>query len=85
MSIDAASNVFSGSSLPSLPECSLEIYGSQLSTTTQTVATLPLPLSNGTVSATVNGVSAPLYYVSIGGNTIFRSHMRQVRGRLCAG
>ena len=46
------------------PGTYLAIAGSQLATTTQTASTIPLPYSMGGFSATVNGVAAPLYYVS---------------------
>ena len=44
----------------------LSVFGSQLSRSTQSAAATPLPLSAGGVSALVNGVVAPLYYVSPG-------------------
>jgi uncharacterized protein (TIGR03437 family) len=44
----------------------LTVFGSQLSLSTQSAAATPLPLSAGGVSALVNGVVAPLYYVSPG-------------------
>ena len=46
------------------PGTYLAIAGSQLASTTQTASTIPLPYSMGGFSATVNGVAAPLYYVS---------------------
>jgi uncharacterized protein (TIGR03437 family) len=65
MRIDAVSNAFSNQ--PGFaPGMLLAVYGAQLSDTTQAAASLPLPLSMGTVSATVNGVSAPLDYISPG-------------------
>jgi len=63
MTIGAAANVFSNESTFA-PGMLLAIYGSQLAGFTQTAASLPLPLAMNGVSATVNGVSAPLYYVS---------------------
>jgi uncharacterized protein (TIGR03437 family) len=42
----------------------LAIAGSQLASATQTASRIPLPYSMGGFSATVNGVAAPLYYVS---------------------
>ncbi|HWF09473.1 MAG TPA: protease pro-enzyme activation domain-containing protein [Bryobacteraceae bacterium] len=42
----------------------LAVFGSQLSDTVQQASTQPLPFTLGGVSATVNGVAAPLYYVS---------------------
>ncbi len=65
MSISQMSNVFSNQ--PAFaPGMLAAVYGTQLSGVTQPAAALPLPLSVGTVSATVNGVSAPLDYVSPG-------------------
>jgi len=46
------------------PGTYLAIAGSQLASTAQTASTIPLPYSMGGFSATVNGVAAPLYYVS---------------------
>ena len=46
------------------PGAYLAIAGSQLASTIQTASTIPLPYSMGGFSATVNGVAAPLYYVS---------------------
>src|SRR4029077_2234150 len=46
------------------PGAYLAIAGTQLASTTQTASSIPLPLSMGGFSATVNGVSAPVYYVS---------------------
>jgi uncharacterized protein (TIGR03437 family) len=37
------------------------VYGSGLSNTTATAATIPLPLKNAGVSATVNGIAAPIW------------------------
>jgi uncharacterized protein (TIGR03437 family) len=42
----------------------LALFGSQLSGTVQEASTQPLPFTLGGVSATVNGIAAPLYYVS---------------------
>jgi uncharacterized protein (TIGR03437 family) len=42
------------------------VFGTQLAAVTRAAAVLPLPLELAGVSATVNGVSAPLYYVSPG-------------------
>ena len=42
------------------------VFGTQLSSITRSGGVLPLPLDISGVSATVNGVSAPLYYVSPG-------------------
>jgi adhesin/invasin len=40
------------------------IFGAYLSSSTQTAATFPLPLSLGGTSLLVNGIAAPLYFVS---------------------
>ena len=48
------------------PGMLMTVFGTQLSPATLSAATLPLPLVLSGVSATVNGVSAPLYYVSPG-------------------
>jgi uncharacterized protein (TIGR03437 family) len=42
----------------------LAVYGSQLSDSAQQASTLPLPFTLSGVSATVNGLAAPLFYVS---------------------
>jgi adhesin/invasin len=42
----------------------LTIVGTQLALTTNTGSTLPLPTVLDNVSVTVNGVAAPLYYIS---------------------
>ena len=42
----------------------MAIFGSQLALTTGAAASAPLPLSLGNVSVTINGVAAPLYYIS---------------------
>jgi uncharacterized protein (TIGR03437 family) len=65
MSIDQVSNVFSFQQ-GFAPGMLLFVKGGKLSDATQAAAALPLPLSMGTASATVNGVSAPLDYVSPG-------------------
>ncbi|HLK50053.1 MAG TPA: protease pro-enzyme activation domain-containing protein [Bryobacteraceae bacterium] len=46
------------------PGMILTIYGTQLASTTTQASTVPLPLQLGGVSVTVNGVPAPLWYVS---------------------
>ena len=46
------------------PGMLLSVFGSQLSTGTAVASSIPLPLSLSGVSASVNGVAAPLYYVS---------------------
>jgi uncharacterized protein (TIGR03437 family) len=48
------------------PGMVMSIFGSQLAPSTQTANTLPLPLTMAGVSVTINGVSAPLYFVSPG-------------------
>jgi uncharacterized protein (TIGR03437 family) len=48
------------------PGTLMTVFGTELSASTASAGVLPLPLSRGGVSATVNGVSAPLYYVSPG-------------------
>jgi len=46
------------------PGMILSVFGSQLATSTLSASSVPLPLSMAGVAATVNGVAAPLYYVS---------------------
>jgi uncharacterized protein (TIGR03437 family) len=48
------------------PGMLMSVFGSQLAPSTQSASTLPLPLTIAGVSATVNGISTPLYYVSPG-------------------
>jgi uncharacterized protein (TIGR03437 family) len=48
------------------PGMILSVFGSGLAQSTQAPAAIPLPLTMAGVSATVNGVAAPLYYVSPG-------------------
>jgi len=48
------------------PGVLMTVFGAQLAAVTRSAGALPLPLELGGVSATVNGVSAPLYYVSPG-------------------
>jgi uncharacterized protein (TIGR03437 family) len=48
------------------PGMLMTVFGTGLSPVTLSASTLPLPLTLSGVSATVNGVSAPLYYVSPG-------------------
>jgi len=48
------------------PGMQAAVYGAGLALSTSSAASLPLPLSLAGVSATVNGVSAPLYFVSPG-------------------
>jgi len=64
-SIAGVSNVFSGGT--GLASGMLaSVYGTQLSNATQAATKIPLPLTMAGVSATVNGISAPLLYVSPG-------------------
>ena len=42
----------------------LSVFGSQLANTTQSTSGNPLPYSTAGVSATVNGLAAPVVYVS---------------------
>ena len=46
------------------PGMVLSVFGTNLANSTQTAYSLPLPLTMAGVSATVNGIAAPLYYVS---------------------
>jgi uncharacterized protein (TIGR03437 family) len=48
------------------PGMILSVFGANLAPKEQVASTLPLPLSMQGVSATVNGISAPLYYVGPG-------------------
>lgn len=48
------------------PGMVLSVFGSQLAATTQSAGVVPLPFSMAGVAATINGVAAPLYYVSPG-------------------
>jgi uncharacterized protein (TIGR03437 family) len=48
------------------PGMVLSVFGTRLASSTAQAAKLPLPLTLGGVSATVNGVTAPLYFVSPG-------------------
>src|SRR5262249_20441148 len=62
----AIANTTNSASFPPVyaPGMWLSIFGSGLSLTTKTATTAPLPLSLDNVSVTVNGVSAPVLYVS---------------------
>jgi adhesin/invasin len=42
----------------------LSVFGSQLSPSTLSASSVPLPVAIGGIAAAVNGVAAPLYYVS---------------------
>jgi len=46
------------------PGMILTVFGSRLANAVQAASAVPLPLSMAGVSATVNGIAAPLYYVS---------------------
>jgi len=46
------------------PGATLSVFGSDLSPTTKSATSVPLPLSTSGVAVLVNGVPAPLYYVS---------------------
>jgi uncharacterized protein (TIGR03437 family) len=48
------------------PGMSMSVYGTNLAPGTQSAPKLPLPLTMQGITATVNGISAPLYYVSPG-------------------
>ena len=48
------------------PGMVLSVFGTNLAPSTQEASSLPLPLSMNGVSATINGVAAPLYFVSPG-------------------
>jgi adhesin/invasin len=48
------------------PGAAMTIFGRNLSTTTTQALTYPLPTTLGSTTVTVNGVLAPLYYVSPG-------------------
>ena len=48
------------------PGMILSVFGSQLATATASAGGVPLPSTLSGVSATINGVAAPLYYVSPG-------------------
>jgi uncharacterized protein (TIGR03437 family) len=48
------------------PGETLSVFGSNLSPVTQSASSVPLPLSTSGVAVLVNGIAAPLYYVSSG-------------------
>jgi uncharacterized protein (TIGR03437 family) len=64
----AISGVTNGASFQQTfaPGAILSVFGSQLSPSTQTVSSLPLPISTLGVAVLVNGIAAPLYYVGPG-------------------
>jgi uncharacterized protein (TIGR03437 family) len=65
VSVSGVSNAASGQQVYA-PGMVLSIYGTQLSTLTQSAATIPLPPYLAGFEATINGVPAPLYSVSPG-------------------
>ena len=65
VSVSGISNAASGQQVYA-PGMVLSIYGTQLSTLTQSAATIPLPPYLAGFEAIVNGVPAPLYSVSPG-------------------
>ena len=46
------------------PGATVSVFGSDLSPTTKSATSVPLPLSTSGVAVLVNGIAAPLYYVS---------------------
>ena len=46
------------------PGMAMAIFGTQLALTTKTATSVPLPVAMDNVSVTINGVVAPLYYIS---------------------
>jgi uncharacterized protein (TIGR03437 family) len=64
----AISGVTNGASFQQsfAPGSILSVFGSQLSPATESASSVPLPLSSQGVAVLVNGVAAPLYYVSPG-------------------
>ncbi len=66
VAIPAISGVLSGASFkPSFaPGSILSVFGSQLSPQIQSASSVPLPISTSGVAVLVNGIAAPLYYVS---------------------
>jgi uncharacterized protein (TIGR03437 family) len=64
----AIAGVANGASFKSTfaPGSILSVFGSQLSAATQSASAVPLPISMLGVAALVNGIAAPLYYVSAG-------------------
>jgi uncharacterized protein (TIGR03437 family) len=63
MTIDAMGNNASGSAVFA-PGMQAAVYGSQLAPALQATTRIPIPFTLAGVSATVNGVSAPLYAIS---------------------
>jgi len=62
----AISSVANGASFKTsfAPGSVLSVFGSQLSPVTQSASSVPLPISTSGVAVLVNGIAAPLYYVS---------------------
>jgi uncharacterized protein (TIGR03437 family) len=63
LSVDQASNAASYANVY-VPGMALAVFGANLAPATETYSFFPLPLTMQGVSATVNGVATPLYYVS---------------------
>ena len=66
--IPALTGVSNGASFQAVyaPGMILSIFGSQLAPSTSSAGSVPLPVSIAGVAVTVNGVAAPLYYISPG-------------------
>jgi uncharacterized protein (TIGR03437 family) len=66
--IPAISGVTNGASFKQTfaPGMILSVFGSQLAPSTQSASSVPLPIAMAGVAATVNGVAAPLFFVSPG-------------------
>jgi uncharacterized protein (TIGR03437 family) len=64
----AISSVTNGASFqPTFaPGTALSVFGSELAPVTHSASSVPLPLSTSGVAVLVNGIAAPLYYVSPG-------------------
>jgi uncharacterized protein (TIGR03437 family) len=62
----AISSVSNGGSFKSsfAPGSILSVFGAALAPTTASASSVPLPVSNSGVAVLVNGIAAPLYYVS---------------------
>ena len=63
--IAAAGNAFSFKTVAS-PGMVMTVYGTQLSNSVQQATSLPLPYALDGVSATINGIAAPLFFTSAG-------------------
>ncbi|MGP0071535.1 MAG: protease pro-enzyme activation domain-containing protein [Bryobacteraceae bacterium] len=64
LSIRAVGNGASFQNDAAAPGMVLSVFGTNLAPSTQQASAIPLPLSLGGVSATIDGVAAPLYFVS---------------------